>query len=538
MKVLDLYCGAGGFSEGFRLAGHDILVGIDHWSTALNTISLNHGSSLKTIQKDIYEISFLSDQEFFEIIPLETEIIIGSPPCVSFSNSNRSGFTDKSLGIKLIESFFRIVARVKYSDNSKLKYWIMENVPKSEKFINEYYTPTDLDLEQFGIKNTLEVKVGEGLSSGLYKANYYGVPSRRQRYFCGKFIKPTINILPPKTLGEIVESLDKTGTIQDPVWENLSLDKDSISDLNYLREIPLWLLNIAKRKKQDKGYMGKMPIPENMNQIARTVLSSSSMGARETMILPIKNKKGKYRHPTVREFATIMSFPINYDFTGVSHQNKIKQVGNSVPPKLAYEFGIVMEGKSKNIKKFNSERLSLNGFINLNGMSLPPHEEKERPFKTFFSDHIPYFKIDRYRVVIDNKLSNFEKRKIRWNVYMNYGSGKGYRILNPRANSNFFKQIKLTKNDLELIRSMKKNVGTALNLQKNYCKTSEDRKRNDLTGPIELLLAIKHHIKKRYKINDDNLEGFDNIECNIGTQTSNIPEPIIYGYVLLRKILY
>ena len=121
---------------------------------------------------------------------------------------------------------------------------------------------------------------------------------------------------------------------------------------------------------------------------------------------------------------------------------------------------------------------------------------------------------------------------------MNYGSGKGYRILNPRANSNLFKQIELTKNDLELIRSMKKNVGTALNLQKNYCKTSEDRKRNDLTGPIELLLAIKHHIKKRYKINDDNLEGFDNIECNFGSQISNIPEPIIYGYVLLRKILY
>ena len=136
MKVVDLFSGCGGFSQGFHLAGFEIICAIDHWAPARDSILMNHGE--KALNKNFAEkynydvelISKLHDEEFHKVIP-DSEIIIGSPPCVSFSNSNRSGYANKDLGIRLIESFLRIVARKKNKRNSILKYWIMENVPQS-----------------------------------------------------------------------------------------------------------------------------------------------------------------------------------------------------------------------------------------------------------------------------------------------------------------------------------------------------------------------------------------------------------------------
>jgi len=42
MKVLDLFCGCGGFSEGFKREGFDIIAGIDIWDKAIETYKLNN----------------------------------------------------------------------------------------------------------------------------------------------------------------------------------------------------------------------------------------------------------------------------------------------------------------------------------------------------------------------------------------------------------------------------------------------------------------------------------------------------------------
>ena len=100
LTVLDLFCGAGGFSEGFRQQGFTILLGIDNWKPAIDTY--NHNFDLDCKVQNMLE--FNASVEKIEALP-NTAIIIGSPPCVSFSNSNRSGKADKSMGIKLIKAF-------------------------------------------------------------------------------------------------------------------------------------------------------------------------------------------------------------------------------------------------------------------------------------------------------------------------------------------------------------------------------------------------------------------------------------------------
>ena len=197
MTVVDLFNGCGGFSAGFHLANFEIKCAIDHWETARQSITMNHGKNIipeagAKYNYDVEAISKLPDYEFDKIIP-DTDIIIGSPPCVSFSNSNKSGSADKELSIRLIESFMRIIARKMHKPNSILKYWIMENVPKSEKYIeNEYvFDPYDKLRKYSNQKNWLKIKVE---NREVFDMSDYGVPSRRKRFFCGKFKYPDKNL--------------------------------------------------------------------------------------------------------------------------------------------------------------------------------------------------------------------------------------------------------------------------------------------------------------------------------------------------------
>ena len=48
----------------------------------------------------------------------DTDVIVGSPPCVTFSSSNKAGKADKSTGIELIEKFLQIVAIKKHKRSS------------------------------------------------------------------------------------------------------------------------------------------------------------------------------------------------------------------------------------------------------------------------------------------------------------------------------------------------------------------------------------------------------------------------------------
>ncbi len=144
MRVADFFCGAGGFSEGFRQAGFDIIFAVDKWLPAYTTFKANKPQA-NVVLGDVIQISRLPDIEFERLVP-DTEIIIGSPPCVAFSNSNKSGNGDKTLGLELLEAYLRIVARKKFKKDTVLKYWVLENVPNIKKYLKEEYSAEDLRL--------------------------------------------------------------------------------------------------------------------------------------------------------------------------------------------------------------------------------------------------------------------------------------------------------------------------------------------------------------------------------------------------------
>ena len=146
----------------------------------------NHPSS-NTVVGDIEKIAYLPEEEFQKFVP-DSEIIIGSPPCIAFSNSNKSGKGDKSKGIRLIEAYLRIVARKKYKNESILKYWILENVPNAKQYVKESYS-----AEELGLSGNFRLKVKFD-SAKIYNAQYFGVPSKRMRFICGDFPEPQLTV--------------------------------------------------------------------------------------------------------------------------------------------------------------------------------------------------------------------------------------------------------------------------------------------------------------------------------------------------------
>ena len=81
-KTIDLFCGAGGFSLGFEMAGFETKLAIDKWDHAINTFNHNRNDKVgKSI--DIYEFDNEKLNNFID--KNEIDGIIGGPPCQGFS---------------------------------------------------------------------------------------------------------------------------------------------------------------------------------------------------------------------------------------------------------------------------------------------------------------------------------------------------------------------------------------------------------------------------------------------------------------------
>ena len=156
--------------------------------------------------------------EEIENLP-DTDIILGSPPCVTFSSSNISGKADKTSGVTLTQIFLRIVAVKKWQPNSILKAWFMENVPSSIKHLGKEYTFDELNLGDWAAKhkigrNKVAIKL-EGNQEIINSADY-GSAQCRRRVICGEIISKRKLVIPDKLYGEEASKNDSLS-----LWRNL-----------------------------------------------------------------------------------------------------------------------------------------------------------------------------------------------------------------------------------------------------------------------------------------------------------------------------
>jgi len=143
------------------------------------------------------------------------------------------------------------------------------------------------------------------------------------------------------TLGQVLNSF-KSATVED-INYGIKIKKNQITDHD--KEIPLTgeERRINEAQKKYHTVYNKMNFPEDLTATARTMTATCTRVSRESVI--VGAGRGEVRRLTIRERATLQGFPITYQFYGNSYSNRIKMIGNAIPPLLTYFIGSAMLGK-------------------------------------------------------------------------------------------------------------------------------------------------------------------------------------------------
>lgn len=168
-KIMDLFCGCGGFGLGAHLAGFESVLAVDIDKTLSSSYTLNFPNSNLVH----YDLAKVKSSKLLEVSGA-TDIsgIIGGPPCQGFSTIGRRKKNDPRN--ELIGHYFRHIK------NIQPDFFIMENVPglltgpmrdkldKQLKVIAEQYTivgPFIVDASRLGAATKRERVIVIGYNS-------------------------------------------------------------------------------------------------------------------------------------------------------------------------------------------------------------------------------------------------------------------------------------------------------------------------------------------------------------------------------------
>lgn len=119
-KVISLFSGAGGMDIGFENSGFEIAVAIEIDTSCCDTLRANR-PNLKILEGDITSITTDEILQAANLQPLEAGLVIGGPPCQSFSLAGKRLGMDEPRG-RLLFEFIRVVRE------SLPVAFVMENV--------------------------------------------------------------------------------------------------------------------------------------------------------------------------------------------------------------------------------------------------------------------------------------------------------------------------------------------------------------------------------------------------------------------------
>ena len=352
MNVLDLFCGCGGISLGFELAGYKIIGGIDNDSDSVKTFQKNFPKS-KAICEDLLDYNGFKILEDFG--NKKIDVIVGGPPCQGFSSANRWQKENQDPRNKLFFEYLRFVELL------KPKAVVIENV--------RGILTRDKGYAKDRIEKLLE-DLGYAVNCEVLNASDYGVPQNRLRAFfvaIRKDYKETfdfgkLNKKPKVTVKEAIGELYDLDKNPKHVLETKPRNKY----LKYLRKENQAIYNheikYPAQLTQDRiSYVPQggnwADIPTELFPNNRTNRHSSAFKRLDeqacSVTIDTGNAHSNYFHPlfnripTVREAARIQSFKDSFILEG-SRTSQYRQIGNAVPPLLAKA---VADELNKNLNK-------------------------------------------------------------------------------------------------------------------------------------------------------------------------------------------
>ncbi len=377
---IDCFSGPGGICTGMHAAGFETRVAIEFIQSCVDTYSSNH-PEVHVIHSDIRNVTA---EQILPYIPEDgVDVVTSGMPCETFStagNTSRSFYDDRQF-------LFREGIRIAEISNAKLI--LFENVPAIttktvEKGSKELIVDVlKRELEEAGYGNYIEV---------VLNATQFGVPQRRNRYFILASRYPEMQLSIPEATTEIevtvAEALAGLPNVIPNSGEEQTKYTDITSDyMQLMQDLTFWRReaftnNLSyqmamKHRACTLERFGLLEQGESLKNLFDRYQGEEREELQKRRVLPKKMFiKRNYRlisnqpsptvtshcldefvHPeynralTVRECARLQSFPDSYDFCGGPYitphlhndiQDKYEQIGDAVPPLLAYAWGMKM----------------------------------------------------------------------------------------------------------------------------------------------------------------------------------------------------
>jgi len=372
LNSVDLFCGCGGLSYGFKQAGFNCILAIDKWQDAIETFSYNIPDAFVACE-EITQLTPLKHGEYLK--GKKIHIILGGPPCQGYSTvgTNRKGRRDPDDPRNFL--FKPFMSYVKYY---LPPFVLLENVI-GMKTLNKghFFQKIKTELEQMGYKVKAEV----------LNASDYGIPQNRLRLFTVGFRTDEFNF--PVSLSTKVSTLEAIGNLPplDNYRTKITAPKEfcytNSAFSSYQKLMRKGSRNIQNHEltfhsDQTVNIISKIPdggsikdLPAKYWKIRKYNKSFQRMNSRLPS-LTIDTGHRNYFHysenriPSVRESARLQSFPDKFYFLK-SKTSQYRQVGNAVSPLLAKALAeaIINSYKSCNKDLFDTKLRTSNDPLQL-----------------------------------------------------------------------------------------------------------------------------------------------------------------------------
>lgn len=338
-RVVDLFAGVGGLSYGFVANGSfEIIMANEYEKDIATAYKMNH-PSVDVIQGDIRDLTEKQLKKYFD---LGVDLVIGGPPCQSYSTLGKRQMDDRA---HLFKEYCRVLSIL------QPKAFVFENVEgllsmqsgNLIKIINERFRELDYEVK-----------------SKVLNAVNYGVPQCRNRVILVGFKGKNQFEYPKATHGE---GLLPCVTVED-AFSDLPILKSGQENNNYAREPQN---DYQRYLRQNSDILTDNIAPNNGKHLRRIMEALPDGGNKNDLPEEIKPKSGygntyakmwwkkpaptitrnfatpsssRCIHPrdsramTTREGARLQSFPDDYKFYG-SRSIKNLEIGNAVPPLLS-----------------------------------------------------------------------------------------------------------------------------------------------------------------------------------------------------------
>jgi DNA (cytosine-5)-methyltransferase 1 len=344
-KAIDFFCGGGGMTCGLRLAGIHVLAGVDFDKEAKETYEINNSEST-FILSDIRRLRTNYFEKKLGIGKNDDRLIfVGCSPCQFYSIIN----TDREKSEKsknLLRNFARFI---EYYNPG---YVVVENVPglkSNEKSILPEFLKFLEDKEYTVCEKVIDL-------------SYYGVPQSRKRF---SLIASRVdkNIKLPEQEAE--QSLLKNFIGKNNGFSKIPAGHKDKSVFNHttagLKPICIERLAVTPHDGGDrfswkdnpnlqlKCFIGK---DNSFKDTYGRMFWNKPASTITTKFFSISN--GRFAHPeedraiSLREGATLQTFPKNYIFKTTNIATTAKLIGNAVPPEYAKRLGKVIINSKNN----------------------------------------------------------------------------------------------------------------------------------------------------------------------------------------------